>query len=100
MCEEPGTARTCQRCGVPLGTDAPEGLCPRCLMALNLATQTDITTEIPSGSSQKSGPGGVQVAAGGRHEDQKPPPPPLDQISKQFPQLEILECLGRGGMGV
>ncbi len=27
-------------------------------------------------------------------------PPPLEQIARHFPQLEILECLGRGGMGV
>jgi serine/threonine protein kinase len=28
------------------------------------------------------------------------PPLPTDQIAPHFPQLEILECLGRGGMGV
>jgi serine/threonine protein kinase len=29
-----------------------------------------------------------------------PPPLPPEQIAPHFPQLEILECLGRGGMGV
>jgi serine/threonine protein kinase len=28
------------------------------------------------------------------------PPLPPEQIAPHFPQLEILECLGRGGMGV
>jgi serine/threonine protein kinase len=28
------------------------------------------------------------------------PPLPTEQIAPHFPQLEILECLGRGGMGV
>ncbi|MDG2125630.1 MAG: serine/threonine-protein kinase [Verrucomicrobiales bacterium] len=28
------------------------------------------------------------------------PPPPCEAIAPKFPQLEILECLGRGGMGV
>jgi tRNA A-37 threonylcarbamoyl transferase component Bud32 len=28
------------------------------------------------------------------------PPPPLAEIAQHFPQLEVLECLGRGGMGV
>ena len=29
----------------------------------------------------------------------KPEPPPIDQIAKLFPQFEILEFLGQGGMG-
>jgi serine/threonine protein kinase len=40
------------------------------------------------------GPGGAAVA--------KPPPQPpprVEDIAPHFPQLEILECLGRGGMG-
>ena len=73
----------CQRCGTPLPPDAPEGLCPRCLVALNLATQTDVPGE--------TGPPG-NIAA-------KPPPLPPVEVAKLFPQLEILECLGRGGMG-
>lgn len=34
--------------------------------------------------------------------DRLPPQPPLvpEQLAPHFPQLEILECLGRGGMGV
>ena len=80
------TSPKCNRCGVPLPPDAPEGLCPRCLVALNLATQTDVTGE--------AGPHGTVAG--------KPPPaPPLPpaEVAKLFPQLEILECLGRGGMG-
>src|SRR4051812_2388956 len=79
---------TCQQCGAPLGADAPEGLCPRCLMGLNLAAQT----EAPTG---EAGPGGTKVVP------PAPEPPPLvGDIAGHFPQLEILECLGRGGMGV
>src|ERR1017187_1408443 len=80
------TSPKCNRCGTPLPPDAPEGLCPRCLVALNLATQTDVPGE--------AGPHGTVAS--------KPPPaPPLPpaEIAKLFPQLEILECLGRGGMG-
>src|SRR5580692_5353637 len=68
----------CNRCGATLPPDAPEGLCPRCLLAANLATQTDVPGE--------SGPA-------------KPPPLPVNDVAKLFPQLDILECLGRGGMG-
>src|ERR1039457_3450052 len=57
-------------------------------MALNLAAQT----EAPGAEAAPGGTTGVP-----------PPPesaPPLEEIARQFPQLEILECLGRGGMGV
>ncbi|HOC55290.1 MAG TPA: protein kinase [Verrucomicrobiota bacterium] len=80
--------RKCGKCGAPLAPDAPEGLCPRCLMALNLSAQTEMPGD-------EAGPDGTQVVP------PKPePPPPLEEIAPHFPQLELLECLGRGGMGV
>jgi tRNA A-37 threonylcarbamoyl transferase component Bud32 len=88
MTENAKIDRKCERCGAALAADAPEGLCPRCLMALNLATQT----EAPGA---EVGPDGTQVVSPKRE-----PAPPLEEIARQFPQLEILECLGRGGMGV
>jgi predicted Ser/Thr protein kinase len=68
----------CPHCGALLPPDAPDGLCPKCVMALNLKTETVLTGE-PSPAQ---------------------PPLPPEQIAPYFPQLEILECLGRGGMGV
>jgi len=47
-------------------------------MALNLKTETVFTDDPPAAQ----------------------PPLPPEQIAPHFPQLEILECLGRGGMGV
>ena len=88
MSENANIGRKCERCSAPLAADAPEGLCPRCLMALNLATQT----EAPGA---EVGPGGTRVVPPPRE-----PAPPLDEIRRQFPQLEVLECLGHGGMGV
>jgi len=69
----------CPRCAAPLPPSAPEGLCPRCLGALNLATDTVLTST-------------DAVAA-------QPPLTPAE-LAPHFPQLEIIECLGRGGMGV
>ena len=70
----------CPKCGAPLQADAPGGLCPRCLIALNLDTETVLT-----GEDAES-----QVAA-------RPPLTP-EEIAPHFPQLDVLECLGRGGM--
>src|SRR6202453_1810860 len=72
------SAKTCPQCGAPLQESAPGGLCPRCVMALNFQTQTVFTDD--------------PVAL--------PVPPTPAELAPHFPQLEILQCLGRGGMGV
>lgn len=74
---DPMSHPSCPRCGDTLSNDAPEGLCPRCLAAINFGGDTFFTGE-----------GGSL------------PPPPISEIAPHFPQLEILSCLGRGGMGV
>jgi tRNA A-37 threonylcarbamoyl transferase component Bud32 len=73
----------CPRCGAALPANAPQGLCPRCVMGVGLATQTEVPGE--------SDPHGTKIL--------KPVPAPAE-IAPLFPQLEILECLGRGGMGM
>lgn len=67
---------TCPKCGIPIPKEAPQGLCPKCVL-LGAATGTEqgvpatATSEIPS----------------------------IERIAAAFPQLEILELIGRGGMG-
>jgi len=68
----------CPQCGGQVPEHAPAGLCPNCLMALNLQTETLFGEDAPTTQ----------------------PPLPPGQIAPYFPQLEILEFLGRGGMGV
>ncbi len=70
----------CPHCGQPLPEHAPGGLCPACLIGLNLRTETVFTDDDTAAAAQ--------------------PPLPPEQIAPHFPQLEIIQCLGRGGMGV
>jgi serine/threonine protein kinase len=71
----PNPGRRCPRCGGDLLPGAPEGLCPKCLMRAGF-------------ESQAAPPGGVQQA------------PSSQEVAAAFPQFEIMEVLGRGGMGV
>ena len=67
-------SRTCPKCGAPLTADAPQGLCPRCMLGVGLATHTDAAGEFDAQ--------GTKVLQ---------PPPPAAEIARHFPQLEILE---------
>lgn len=66
----------CPKCGAPLGAGALAGICPACLL--------------------REGAAGDSVS-GGRH--QAFDPPSVQELAALFPQLEILEFIGKGGMG-
>ncbi|MCX5636686.1 MAG: protein kinase, partial [Planctomycetota bacterium] len=80
----------CSQCGANVSADAPYGLCPACLMKVGLPTGA----EVNKGASGKEDnvqpdstlPGGFV-------------PPKPEELAKQFPQLEVIELLGQGGMG-
>jgi tRNA A-37 threonylcarbamoyl transferase component Bud32/type II secretory pathway pseudopilin PulG len=81
------TQRFCPRCRAPLAADAPEGLCPACLMAGGFASGT---VDAPAqGMAVTTPPSGSTPPSTGEWSD----------LAQHFPQLEILELLGRGGMG-
>ncbi len=72
--------KTCPQCGDLLPDDAFRGICPRCLMLMNLADPTVMENE-----------NGAKV--------KKPKAPSIEEIAPLFPQLELLEFIGQGGMG-
>src|ERR1039458_947887 len=73
------TNRLCPSCQKPLAPDVPLGLCPECLIQAGFPTGIETDT----GSAEQ--PAFV--------------PPTVEEIAKLFPQLEILELVGKGGMG-
>jgi serine/threonine protein kinase len=85
MSTQPGSPeRKCSACGALLPDDAPQGLCPACL------GKAALDSEAPSEGSIANTPT-VQV---------RPAAPKVEEIARHFPQLEILELLGQGGMGI
>jgi predicted Ser/Thr protein kinase len=70
----PGMENKCPQCGAPLPSGTLSGLCPACLLK-----QGATETVVPNG----------------------PPfqPPTVEELSRLFPQLEIIALIGRGGMG-
>ncbi len=71
--------KTCPTCGKPITENALIGLCPDCLLQAGLGT----------------------IDEGSHAVDKSTPfvPPTPEELARYFPELEIIELLGRGGMG-
>ena len=69
-------SKCCPKCGGPIPAEAPEGLCPRCVLL-----QASLPTEAGKAALPNRRP---QRRRNWLH---------------AFPQLEILELIGQGGMG-
>jgi serine/threonine protein kinase/protein involved in polysaccharide export with SLBB domain/multidrug efflux pump subunit AcrA (membrane-fusion protein) len=79
----------CPQCGSEVPGDAPQGLCPNCVLKAGFGTQqTDSLWQAGSGS-----------ASAGVYDERFVPPTPAE-LAPCFPDLEILELVGQGGMGV
>jgi predicted Ser/Thr protein kinase len=70
------TRKHCQSCLAPLADDAPQGLCPACLMKAALTTGSVADDDRTAFT-----------------------PPTIEELAAKFPQLELIELIGRGGMG-
>jgi Protein kinase domain/SLBB domain len=68
------TPASCPRCHQAIPADSAPGVCPACLLAAGFFSQPAADTSAA-------------------------PPPSLAELAPEFPQLELIELLGRGGMG-
>jgi tRNA A-37 threonylcarbamoyl transferase component Bud32 len=69
-------AGQCPGCGAEIPAEAPQGLCPKCLLeGVSSPTEGGDTT----GEAREA--------------------PPIDFVAAGFPELEIIELIGQGGMG-
>ena len=74
--------RNCPKCNAPANDDLPGGLCPSCLLAAARKPRAQV-----SQATQMSQILGMA------------PVPSIEELAAQFPELEIIELVGQGGMG-
>src|SRR5512146_3056179 len=77
------TVRICQDWGAPHSAEAPEGLCTKGVLRVALGSRAGPQ----AGKDPNPGSGAANAL------------PDPAQLAEYFPQLEILELLGQGGMG-
>lgn len=70
------TPSICPKCGVTIPDGAPQGLCPKCVL-LGAATEIQSVARLSKAAA----------------------PPTVAELAVHFPELEILEMIGAGGMG-
>src|SRR5438477_4771645 len=96
--------RICRKCGARIFADAPEGLCPRCVLKTALAMPPELLAGGDSSAvalAKADDPGHTNKLVGDAM------PAPLDKKTARVVELlgelgdyELLEEVGRGGQGV
>lgn len=78
--------RICASCGTEIPSTFPEGLCPKCMLQAGFESRPPVDpADMPTQRSPVASSGFV--------------PPDPAELAARFPHLEILELLGKGGMG-
>ncbi|MEM9409968.1 MAG: protein kinase [Planctomycetota bacterium] len=72
--------KLCPQCQTPVTDELPGGLCPACLMAAARQSMGDL----------------AETAA----MTDRPKLPQMEEMRRLFPELEVIELIGQGGMGV
>lgn len=79
------TSQVCPQCGGELPAGRTEGLCPKCLLQQGLLTNPPTVAPTQSSDRDEGLPAFVAASP--------------EELAPFFPQLQILELLGVGGMG-
>jgi eukaryotic-like serine/threonine-protein kinase len=86
----------CRKCGAKILSDAPEGLCPKCVLKIALGSFADASvagvgdpgrSNIPSAADENGAPNNKKSASAA-------------ELLGELGDYELLEEVGRGGQGV
>ncbi len=91
---DPASNAPCPQCHAPLPADAPQGLCLRCLLTLG-ATTDDSAFEPLEPPGAKDPEAGLPASSG-----EPEPAHHTDDTPQSFGDFEVIDELGRGGMGI
>lgn len=75
----------CPDCGAGIPASAPAGQCPQCMIKAGFASDEPLQSQF------------AETASAGNLSDFEPPA--IEQLAELFSQIEVLELLGKGGMG-
>ncbi len=99
--------RRCPACSAEIPATAPQGLCPKCLLlgVASVAESSGLSevldpVDLKQTGERRLAPVPAQAKfSNAKASDPRLIAPSIEALAAAFPQLEILELVGRGGMG-